>query len=182
MNQVQWNDLDVSNHRFPLPQPRLLEASCCSLGWKIKRHLLNLLICLVLFSSPASLLMPSFASTAIASSDSLSSEISSTLVPFPSTSLIFTTVRTHDCSTVALSNTQTSSVWSSGIHVNSSRSTTVSPAGTSSTNLICPTTSSLHFTSPGKFCSNGAMSRVESRQMSLFDPPSWISLLSLKVK
>lgn len=163
MNQVQWNDPDVSNHRFPLPQPRLLEASCCSFGWKIRRHLLNLLICLVLFSSPASLLMPSSASTAIASSDSLSSGISSTLVPSPSTSLIFTTVRTQDSSTVSLSNTQTSSVWSSGVHVNSS--TTVSPARTSSTNLIRPTTSSLGVkasASPGKFCSNGAMSRVMS--------------------
>lgn len=88
-----------------------------------------------------SLLMPSSASTAIASSDSLSSGISSTIVPSPSTSLIFTTVRTQDSSTVSLSNTQTSSVWSSGIYVNSS--TTVSPAGTSSTNLIRPTTSSL---------------------------------------
>ena len=138
--------------------------------WFVEEILLKLL---VLFSSPASLLMSLSASTAVASSDSLSSGISSTLVPSPSSSFIVTTVRTQDFSMVSLSITQTSSVWPSDIHMSSS--TSVSSTGTSSRILIRPATSSLNVkasASSGKFWSNVAI--YESRQMSSFDPPSWI--------
>lgn len=159
--------IPMSNPRFPLLWLKNQKTFIEPPQWFVEEILLKLL---VLFSSPASLLMSLSASTAVASSDSLSSGISSTLVPSPSSSFIVTTVRTQDSSTVSLSITQTSSVWPSDILMSSS--TSVSSTGTSSRILIRSATSSLNVkasASPGKFWSNVAI--YESRQMSSLDPP-----------